>query len=286
MTISLPDYIRGLEKVWYISDEFGFRSFEEHYFQKNMMLKPDDKSYVTQHYEVSGFMTSSTKNLNRTMIGRFRNSLVKGLKDQVYLPKPIVLVPDDDILMMIQALNDTSSFTWGKILHWLMIEMVRSVAAQKDYLPVKSKKCTESHFIWIEAPLHRNFCNNGLREKFNSCLQNMGKLCSNVSVLALKKIWNLEEPAYFIADTTTMTPFGYSKYWEAVDRTVQYCNTTTMVKAKMREINPKKMKDQTESRMTQNRHSVQPNDRFHWRSSTHHRNRPAVKTSKQRLLLD
>ena len=79
-----------------------------------------------------------------------------------------------------------------------MTEMQKVIQSQKDYLPLKSKRDLLPFIIWIEAPTHRNFRNNNLRVKFNECIKNMSQLCSGVYTLALKKIWDSDDPAYFI----------------------------------------------------------------------------------------
>ena len=208
-----------------------------------------------------------------------RNSLVNGIFDQKYLPKLVVVVPDADILRFIEQRNDTSSYTWGKMLHWLMSEFAKIVKDYKDLLPVKAKQPGEPHFVWIEAPYHKTFKNNQLREKFNSCVKNMASLQENISVLSLKKIWDPNDTSYFIADSHRFMTRGHRKYWEAVDRTVCYCDTTIMVKKKMKSLQPQKPPNRTKEvqshrsfdyrnkQRDKSSYSKRFNDRYHWKAN-------------------
>ena len=115
----------------------------------------------------------------------------------------------------------------------------------------------------------------------------MAQMNENVSSLALKKIWDGEEIGYFLnKDSDSLSSLGFKKYWEAVDRTVRYCDTTTMVKLQMKILQPHKEKfpqDKSEASTFENHKLARPKsvhttktlqhygqapwrrDRFHWR---------------------
>ena len=169
-----------------------------------------------------------------------RNSLVNAIRDQMILPKMVIIVPYEDVFQFVLKCNDSSLFTWGKILYWIMTEMLKAVNAHKDHLPIKAKRSSEPQFIWIEAPIHKNFRNNELRVKFNNCLREMSGLTASTSVLALKKIWDPSDTSYFIGNSDRLSVTGYKKYWEAIDRTVRYADTTFIRKIKINELRPKK----------------------------------------------
>ena len=63
----------------------------------------------------------------------------------------VIVVPDDDLFRFIEKKNDTSSFTWGKIIHWIMMEMTKTVKAYKELLLKKSQRLGEPFIIWIKA---------------------------------------------------------------------------------------------------------------------------------------
>ena len=79
------------------------------------------------------------------------------------------------------------------------------------------------------------------------------------SVLELKKIWDPSDST--LVEMNRITPQGLTYYWEAVDRTIQYCDTTTLKKqaaTEFKEANSTFMKPQKPKMGYQQ-------DRFHWR---------------------
>ena len=110
-----------------------------------------------------------------------------------------------------------------------MSEFTKLIAAQKEYLPAKAKRDMLPQIIWILAPAHQGFRNNELREKFNLCLLNMLKLVPDTNVLSLKKIWNPQDGGN-VMKFGHFTVSGYQQYWEAVDHTIRYADTTFMPK--------------------------------------------------------
>ena len=204
------------------------------------------------------------------------NQLCRAIKDQTFLPRIIVVVPYNDILMYIVGKNNTSSFTIGKVLHWLMSEFEKLIGIQKDYLPIKSKRDLLPHIVWIEAPYHAEFGSeqNRLWEKFNECMRNMAEMQKFTSVLTLKKIWNSTDGSYYSRPAKRLTVFGYKKFWEAVDCTIQYADTTIM-KKNIADAHKKKHMSLNHPYQQTFHHTNQPNrnssqsligDRFHWSS--------------------
>ena len=148
-----------------------------------------------------------------------------------------------------------------------MSEFQKIISGYNDQMPSKAKKANYPHMIWIKAPLHNCFRpqTNNLRGKFNACLDKMGKLQLNTSVLELKKIWDPEDSALVLPGTDILTAKGCTTYWEAVDRTVKYCDTTTLRKEaakEFKEIKNPKMGYQHHFHYCQK--SYQSNDRYHW----------------------
>ena len=79
---------------------------------------------------------------------------------------------------------------------------------------------------------------NELRDKFNSCLRAIGKLHENVSVLELKKIWDRHDSQLFVQSTSRYTAEGLRSYWLAVDRSIQFCDTTIMKRVAKYQLKP------------------------------------------------
>ena len=191
--LSLIDYIKGLDAVWFLSDEFGFKSFSQHYFNRNHKVFA---GYVHDKFELHGYFNCKANSNDPSTIGRFRNLLTGAIKSNVYLPKLIVSVPDDDLIKFVDSKSRNGhcdNYALEKVINWLMREQYKIIETYKTYLPDKVKQPNFPQLIWIEAPYHRHFINNERRMDFNKCLRSLAKLHINVSVLQLKKVWDPED---------------------------------------------------------------------------------------------
>ena len=93
MSSTISDYIKGLDKLWVLRDNFGFKSFNKHYY-----LNQDYDKYMLDSFEVSGFNVDCDSSFDVNAISRLRNNLVAAIRDQIVLPKYILVVLDNDII--------------------------------------------------------------------------------------------------------------------------------------------------------------------------------------------
>ena len=112
-------------------------------------------------------MNKVTGNMDHNTISHYRNLLVEAIGDKVIFPKMIIAVPDDDILKYINITDFRISEGLGRVIDWLMCEHDRIVEIHKEHLPAKAKWNNYPQFLWIEAPVHDNFNNNLMRQKYN-----------------------------------------------------------------------------------------------------------------------
>ena len=77
----------------------------------------------------------------------------------------------------------------SRLVNFITTKNVRNVALYKENLPAKCLKADYLNSLWIQAPVHDRFTNNALRFKFNTCLDEIAKLPTNVFTLVLKKVW-------------------------------------------------------------------------------------------------
>ena len=142
-----------------------------------------------------------------------------------------MVVVDDNIVMDCFKRDDVGvSQNLGRLLDWLMREYNKIIDIQRDYLPLKAKRAVYPHFIWIEAPMHKNFANNPDRFRFNRALNTVSKLHDNMSILGLKKIWDAKDGNLFLENERRFTTSGLHHYWEVVDKTVRYADTILLKK--------------------------------------------------------
>ena len=247
--------LKGIEKIWVLGDNFGHRSFNTHYFKRDDMA-----SYAKDKYEVSGFFNNRFMSLDPNVVSRLRNVLVMGIKEQSFLPKMVVVVPDDDIVHEVNEGFYSSSISddYYKVLHWIMKEHTHLVEAIKEYLPEKCKRVNYPHFVWIEAPPHNNFANNFVRHKFNDTLVTVTQLHLNTSVLKLKKIWDDTDSNLYIAESRRFMANGYATYWQAVDHTIKFCDMTILKRVAKQEMK------QTLNAPITNHATHAFRNKFHW----------------------
>ena len=114
----ITDYIRGYEKSWILGDEFMHKTYNQHFRDRRM----DQKLYMKEHFEVMDYSKSKYDALDRNAFSRIRNLMVKAMKEQVLLPKMIIIVPDDDLASYFQASQIGVSKQLGRVTNWLLIE--------------------------------------------------------------------------------------------------------------------------------------------------------------------
>ena len=232
-------------------DDFGNRSFEQ-YFQTRLN---NDGCYVKTHFDVTGF-SNNTFSDNTSVIGRMGNLMKNALDSSLLknkispLPKLIVVVPEDDIIRCLSEFNSGLTKNLGRLVNYIMIEHERGISSFKENLPAKAKREGYPHILWILPPSHDNFHNNAMRYKFNKCVEDMAKYHTNVSCLELKKVWNAKDDGLYVKDQKRFTIQGYKNYWEAVDRTVRYCDSVSLKKKTTKNTKPNHCQ----------------NDKFRWRN--------------------
>ena len=216
--------MRGIEKIWFIGDEFSHSSFEHHFKD----IKDEHGKYTTftfDNYEVRDFLSSRVTSHIRSTLARFRNNLVKAMNDQIGLPKLIVVVMDDDILKSIEG--DTSEDVRKQIkplITWLICEYEKLILAFKDMLPGRAKRHHVPHVLWMRPATHKNFGNswNMLREELGQVLKECADMKSNMSSLQMLKVWDSEDSSLFRYDNYRFTAEGLKKYWLSIDSAVRF----------------------------------------------------------------
>ena len=228
----IPGSVRAYDNCWFFGDEFGSHSFEVHFKGRKA---EDYNSYTRAHFDVKGFFNNKFCD-NPSVISRFSNLIVYAIQTivsfntQMPLPKLIVVVPDSDLLRTLPYDLDDLTKGYSRIINYIMTEHERNIASFKDYLPARCLKMDYPHILWVQPPIHDNFPDNQERFKFDRALEEVAKLHSHVSTLMLKKVWNPKISTLFLSNSSRFTAEGFKNYWEAVDRTVHYCDSIVLKK--------------------------------------------------------
>ena len=265
----------GYESIWFCGDDFGHQTFNDYCLNR----MDDFHGYAKDNFEVIGFMSDSATSDDLTLISRLRNILVEAITKQVLLPKIIVFVPDDDIIVFLNYVEYGISKCLGRIVDWIMREHNRIIESYKEYLPLKAKKYSYPQLIWIKALTHDNFNNNLMLQKFNYALSTQAQNHEHTWALQLKKIWDPHNHSLFNKEDNKYTVEGIKTYWEAVDKTLKYADTILLKKPNK----PKASQSSTQERRnsdTYNKREISPshdgtlNQRHNkWHSDTYHWNR-------------
>ena len=241
--------VTAYERLWIFSDEFGSRSFDQFYLSR---MSAD--CYIKTHFDITSY-TNNMFSENPSVIGRLGNLVKNALdnsmfnKKRIPLPKMIVVVPDDDIIKCLKEISQDVSKSMSRLVNYIMTEHERNIASFKAGLPAKCKKEGYPHILWILAPMHVNYPNNADRYKFNKAVEDMAKVHTNISSLELKKVWNERDDGLYIKEQQRYTTDGLKSYWEAVDKTVRYCDSVIL----KRKMTTKKFKP-----------NLGQNDQFRW----------------------
>ena len=239
--------------IWVLGDAFGHESFEP-YFKKNNNI-----GYCRENFDITGFFTNKFVSHDQNAISRLRNTFAAAIKDKVYLPKYVVIVPDDNILRYVNiAKLDYNSVSMGRLLNSIMSQFTKYVDIQKEHLPKKAWKVNYPQFIWIEAPMNDSFPNNELRLKFNKCMHHISKFHQNTTVLPFKKVWDPQDQNYYASESRRFTANGFAKYWESVNLTIKFVDTILTKK-----INKKKETKQ-ENKEDQNAQQETTKNKYKW----------------------
>ena len=124
----IVDKIPAYEKVWVIADDFGYRSYEEHY------KKQRKQAYLKDHFDITAVVNGKFTSTNPSTIGRLSNALVSMINKQELLPKYVIIVPDDDIIKSLKHRNYGISSTLGHLVDTVMTNFDKAVEIYKDYL--------------------------------------------------------------------------------------------------------------------------------------------------------
>ena len=214
------------EKIWILSNEFGFDTFNKYFHATDHIVKP----YIRENFDVFGYFNNSLS-WDKSILSRLRNLLITAMEEQKTLPKMIVVVPEFDIIKLCiqrNALEDCR-----KVIDWMMREYDRLIMSQKEFVHLRCKKPNYPNFIWIEALLHDNFTkeDNVARALFNKAVNNAAMFHENTWSLQLKKLWDPQNNSLFTKEEYRYTADSLTTYWEAVDKTIKYADTILLKKS-------------------------------------------------------
>ena len=269
----LSGQMRGYEKIWILGDDFAYNTYQQYF--KN--LKAEDgtpNTYTYLNFEVRAYLTSQNSMNSKNILSRLRNALVTALNEHSVLPKLIVLVPDDDIINQVaDDSNEKTSldFHYERLLSGLCNLLAKSLTCYKDMLPLKAKRESVPHLLWVSPPAHKFFSedNNRRRKIFGKSLQIAVSAQKNMTMLKLVKFWDSENSNLFLQEQYRYTSEGLTMYWRSVDATIRFWNIA--LSKKVDKIKPKQSAGVKEGNLKINRPDKRRrfNNRYNWYSSNY-----------------
>ena len=152
-------FVPGLQQIWILGDDLPSCTYETNFAR----VKPE--GYAISNYEVQDFSNNKFTTINPNMISRIRNLMAQAIKEQVLLPKFIVIVPDDDIIKYVNFSNFGVSEAYGRLINHIMVEHNRLLETQMEFLPEEIKVITPSSNHLDYSTISLQFCKQLITSK-------------------------------------------------------------------------------------------------------------------------
>ena len=143
--------------------------------KKAALVSKQPKPFIFNFYNISGHYVTTGSGYKG--IVRLLNPLIHGLNEEPFLPKYVIIIPDDDIL---RYMPETSAFQIGSILHYAIMQFDLFIERRRQDLLSKRPGAllpddSLPKIIWVRMlkrplPLNKKVHYNN-RGKFNSILE-------------------------------------------------------------------------------------------------------------------
>ena len=212
--------VRGYEDLWIVGDEFAKNTFHSTVLQNNSL-----QFYIKETFNIYEFTSDRTNEGN--VLNRIFNNIVRGMNQQILLPKIILIVLDNDLMKNIKGKNRVTEKVINETIEYLISDIHQEIKDHRDQLPMKAQKFKYPTVLWMIPPCHANFTNNLRRQQLARALEttvmNHNEMC-----FMCTRLWdfnNLE----LVPSTTMGYKFsrrGLIQYWMAIDAAIKYWNST------------------------------------------------------------
>ena len=213
--------------MWIIGDEFVSDTYTQ--FFKNAFGDEGQIGYIRAHYDVTAFCLGKDK-LNKNILSRFRNALVKAVNKQVVLPKAIIYIMEQEFIDDLQHYGPGISHLLGKCVEYIANQTHRVITAHKEKLPSKSRKFKYPAILWATMPEHYDWKEmNQYRNKYNVIIQTTTSLFREMEILKLT--WDDCDRGYFTR--MKLNARGRTSFWISVNEAFEAWDKLQMKLAKI-----------------------------------------------------
>ena len=212
-------------------------------------------------YSLSAIKSAGCWHSNAVYKYRYiHNNYVQIIKEQILLPKAVIVVLEDDMVKAADHYKKGTSSILAPRIHWLITNIFKLTNEYKKNLPTKSCRFKYPQFFWVPAVLHDAFgIKNLYREKFNDCLKETVGEMRGHKILDLPT-WNRHD--FTLCNYGNLNQAGLKKIWIAINDAFQAWDRDQM----------KRMQNNVKSSRNHRQ-----NDRFHWRRDTNPDHQPRRK---------
>ena len=133
-SFKLFNFISGIipseQKIWIIGDEFMSQSFEEHLYQT--------ERYAAIQFELFGYYNNKYTSANPNMVSRIRNQMVRAVKENILLPKFIVVVLDENLIKYMNYYEFGVLEAFGRLINHIMVIMLVMLKSRLSQISLTS----------------------------------------------------------------------------------------------------------------------------------------------------
>ena len=180
----------------------------------------DNRGPMPYMYDYYNLFLHIKGQLNKATLSNILNSLIKGLNEEKVLPQHILMIPDWDILKLINYYGYGISGIIGCCLNWLISEINRAIEGRKDHVWCKRPGAVlqnEPKILWVKVldrPMSQPDQLFSARGKFNTILQDITRTKSNHHVVDPEHL--AHDNRNFMPDNT-LSAQGQCLFWLDID---------------------------------------------------------------------
>ena len=135
--------ICGYDEVWILGDRFVNKtSFNYFLDQSHTAIHVSSENFMLQHYEVKVFSGYKNKDKNPSYLARMSNQLTHAITERKLLPKAIVVVMEDDLIVNLNSFTNDAGISdlFKGTTTWLVSAFAETISEYHKLLPPKAKK--------------------------------------------------------------------------------------------------------------------------------------------------
>ena len=222
--VSFIDDIEALKDCWVVGDEFLisiYSALQE--LKTDYATNHKPMPYLYEHYNISAWYQSPL--LNQIRMARILNSFLDGLNERKKLPKYVLLIPDEDIILGVNYIGYGVMTMIKEQLNWLFKQINKAIRRCRDDLKNTRQGAVSSSFeprvTWVEMmdkPLPQSIQKHkvlGLRKHFNEALN---KAVQHERYMYIMRIHLQTTDKELFTAAGDLMALGKAEYWIEVNR--------------------------------------------------------------------